>query len=149
LKLYLEMESLRFDNAFEFEIINPGGIAAETVSIPPMLIQPYVENAIWHGLLHKETKGKLWVRFNNDNNQSVSVEIEDNGVGIAKANQLHANEPMKRKSYGMQLTRDRINLISRLYNFKTAVTVTDLTNKDGTTTGTKVVLDIPFIKNII
>jgi len=149
LKLYLEMESLRFDNAFEFEIINSGAIAAETVSIPPMLIQPYVENAIWHGLLHKETKGKLWVRFNNDNNQSVSVEIEDNGVGIAKAHQLHANEPMKRKSYGMQLTRDRINLISRLYNFKTAVTVTDLTNKDGTTTGTKVVLDIPLIKNII
>ena len=149
LKLYLEMESLRFDNAFEFEIINADAIAAETVSIPPMLIQPYVENAIWHGLLHKETKGKLWVRCRNNSNQSMSVEIEDNGVGIAKAVQLHTNETMKRKSYGMQLTRDRIDLISRLYNFKTSVTVTNLTNKEGMATGTKVVLDIPLIKNII
>ena len=147
LKLYMDMELLRFDHAFEYEIINDEAVAKENISIPPMLIQPYVENAIWHGLLHKDDKGKIWVRFKRNGNNSLLVEVEDNGVGRQKAKELEGNDNVKKRSYGMQISKDRIELINRLYKYKTSVNVVDLEELESKSTGTRVVLEIPMLKN--
>ncbi|MBL0145867.1 MAG: histidine kinase [Chitinophagaceae bacterium] len=104
LRLYIEMESLRFDNSFTYTIHVEDNINTETVLIPSMLIQPYVENAIWHGLLHKEDKGHLVLHFSLSKSGSLNVIIEDNGVGREKATQLKSKQVLKKKSYGMQIT---------------------------------------------
>lgn len=146
LRLYVEMEVLRFDNVFEFFIEVDESIIPESISIPSMLIQPYVENAIWHGLLHKESNnGKLWIRFHQQKNNVLLVEIEDNGVGQKKAKELRSKDVVKKKSYGMQITEDRIFLVNQLYNVNAKVTVEDLTNEHGEATGTKVILEVAVI----
>jgi hypothetical protein len=143
LQLYVEMEALRFDNVFNFSIEVDEGLIPEALSIPSMLIQPYVENAIWHGLLHKETNdGKLAVRFYQQKNNVLIAEIVDNGVGRKKAKELRSKDAIKKKSYGMQITEDRIFLINELYNINAKVTVDDLTNEQGQATGTKVILEV-------
>jgi LytS/YehU family sensor histidine kinase len=109
-----------------------------------MLIQPYVENAIWHGLLQKEEKGKLWVRFRVVASNMLYVEIEDNGIGREKAAEMKTKDLIKQKSYGMQISRDRINLINNLYNLNNSITVRDLSDDKGIATGTKIILQIPF-----
>ena len=146
LKLYMDMESLRFDHAFEYEIINDETVVQENISIPPMLIQPYVENAIWHGLLHKEERGKLWIRFKRKGNSLLVVEVEDNGVGRKLALELKAKNEFKKKSYGMQISRDRVEIINRLFKYKPSINVIDLADQYGNPTGTRVVIEIPLLK---
>lgn len=144
LKLYIEMESLRFDNQFDYEIITGNNLQPDTVEIPSMLIQPYVENAIWHGLLHKESKGKLTLSFSRDTRNNLLVIVEDNGIGREKAVLLRSKQVLKRKSYGMQITEDRIAIINRVQNMHATADVEDLFDANGNAAGTRVVLQIPL-----
>jgi ligand-binding sensor domain-containing protein/two-component sensor histidine kinase len=144
LKLYIEMESLRFDNKFDYTITTADDLQPDTVEIPSMLIQPYVENAIWHGLLHKESKGKLTLSFNTDTGNKLIVTVEDNGIGREKAAELKSKQVLKKKSYGMQITEDRIAIINRIQNIHATAEVIDLKDEDGKASGTKVMLHIPL-----
>jgi tetratricopeptide (TPR) repeat protein len=143
LQLYLEMESLRFDHGFDYEIQTDEQLPSGTVKLPSMLIQPYVENAIWHGLLQKEEKGKLWIRFKKINGHILQAEIEDNGIGRKRAMELKSKGTVKQKSYGMQISSDRIQIINNLYKLNNSVTVHDLTDSIGMASGTKITLKIP------
>lgn len=144
LQLYVDMEVLRFDQAFEYCIEVDEGILPETVSIPSMLLQPYVENAIWHGLLHREASGgKLWIRFRQTKENSLVAEIEDNGIGRQRARELKSKEVIAKKSYGMQISQDRIFLINELYNINANVLVDDLIDPQGKGRGTKVTVVLP------
>jgi tetratricopeptide (TPR) repeat protein len=145
LQLYLDMESLRFDHAFEYEIQKDDNVDECSLQLPSMLIQPYVENAIWHGLLQKEERGKLWIRFKKINGHLLQVEIEDNGIGRKKASVLKSKELVKQKSYGMQISSDRIAIINHLYRLKNSVSIYDLTDADSNAAGTKIVVQIPVI----
>jgi len=144
LQLYLDMEALRFDHEFDYEIIKDEKLDAFNVQLPSMLIQPYVENAIWHGLLQKEEKGKLWVRFRQINDRLLQVEIEDNGIGRQKAGELKSKELVKKKSYGMQISSDRIQLINSQYQLNNSVAIHDLTDANGNAGGTLIILQIPI-----
>ena len=143
LKLYVEMESIRFDDKFNYEIKADAAINADTVEIPSMLIQPYVENAIWHGLLHKEEKGKLTVNFLQNGGNTIIVIIEDDGIGREKAAELKSKQVLKKKSYGMQITEDRIAIINRMQDIQATSQVIDLKDDAGKATGTRVILEIP------
>ena len=149
LQLYMDMEALRFDNAFEYEIQTNEAAASENISIPSMLVQPYVENAIWHGLMPKEEKGKLWIRFFKRDDKILKIEIEDNGIGRQKAKETESKDALKRKSYGMQISKDRIELINKLYKYNTSVKVHDLTDENGKASGTKIIITIQVDKNLI
>ena len=144
LKLYIEMESLRFENKFEYEISTDDIVRADTSEIPSMLIQPYIENAIWHGLLHKEAKGKLLLRFKMISTNRLQVIIEDNGIGRQKAMELRSKQVLKKKSYGMQIAADRIDIINRMQQMNASVVVEDLIDNTGYATGTKVIIEIPL-----
>jgi len=143
LQLYLEMESLRFDRGFDYQIQVDEHLPSEAIQLPSMLIQPYVENAIWHGLLQKEEKGKLWIRFKKINGHILQAEIEDNGIGRRRAMELKSKSTVKQKSYGMQISSDRIQIINNLYKINNSVTVHDLTDETGMASGTKITLKIP------
>ncbi len=144
LKLYVEMESLRFDNKFDYKILVDEHLNIETGEIPSMLIQPYVENAIWHGLLHKEEKGILTIHFSKKENNRLHVMIEDNGIGRERAVQLRSKQILKKKSYGMQITENRIAVINRTHNINASCEIIDLKDAAGNAAGTRVVLDIPL-----
>jgi ligand-binding sensor domain-containing protein len=144
LKLYVEMEQLRFDNRFDFVIKIADDIAPELVAIPSMLIQPYLENSIWHGLLHKVEKGLLLLSFSRSAENSLRVVVEDNGVGRAMAAELKSKQVLKKKSYGMQITENRIAIINRTQNINATCEVTDLFDTAGRASGTRVVLMIPL-----
>lgn len=144
LKLYVEMESLRFENKFDCKIDVDKQLNIETSEIPSMLIQPYVENAIWHGLLHKAEKGMLAIHFSKKEKNRVHVIIEDNGIGRDKAAQLKSKQVLKKKSYGMQITENRIAVINRTQNINASCEIIDLKDSAGNAAGTRVVLDIPL-----
>ncbi|MES2777098.1 MAG: histidine kinase [Bacteroidota bacterium] len=148
LELYIQMEAMRFHNSFDYSIETAEGINTMTTHIPSMLVQPYIENAIWHGLLHKtEGKAMMRVRFINAEKKSIRIEIEDNGIGRVKAKELRSRETLKTKSYGMQISSDRIKLINDLYNMDARVSITDLYDEQGNACGTKVVIELPLIKS--
>jgi ligand-binding sensor domain-containing protein/two-component sensor histidine kinase len=144
LKLYVEMESLRFDNKFDYKIITGENLLPDTVEIPSMLIQPYVENAIWHGLLHKESRGVLTITFERYDENKLTVTIVDDGIGREKAAELKSKQVLKKKSYGMQITEDRIAIINRIQNINATSEIIDLKDRNGNAAGTKVLLVIPL-----
>jgi sensor histidine kinase YesM len=139
LKLYVEMERLRFDEQFDFEMCLDSALDAEYIMLPPLLLQPYAENAIWHGLLHRDQKGKLTVRAYRKHN-SIFLEVEDNGIGRHKAQQLKSKSAQQKKSMGMQLTKARIDMNQALSNTPTTVEIIDLQDEFGHACGTRVVI---------
>ena len=145
LDLYLQMEELRFKDKFRYEINIDKDLELSSILIPPMLIQPFVENAVWHGLMHKKDgiTGTVEINISQRDNNLVCV-IQDNGIGRAKAEELKAQKTGGRKrSMGMQITRDRIEMINKLYNTNNSVQIEDLKDETGHARGTRVELIVP------
>ena len=147
LELYLQMEAMRFEQRFNYSIVVDKELDQVTTLLPSLLIQPYIENAIWHGLLHK-TNGEaiLKIEFIKRAN-TVEITVEDNGIGRAMAAQLKSKEAVHNTSRGLQITRDRIELIKNLYDISAAATITDLVNTDGSAAGTRVLISVPLLKS--
>jgi len=144
LRLYIELEALRFDGEFQYSIEVDPNLDTSQVAFPPLLIQPYVENAIRHGLLEKESGSRiLKVVIASKNNHKLSVKIEDNGIGRAAAAAKKHIYGDSKKSYGMQITRDRIGLIEQTLDITTEVTVHDLNPDEKDSTGTVVEVILP------
>jgi ligand-binding sensor domain-containing protein/two-component sensor histidine kinase len=146
LELYLQMESMRFKNKFRYTINVDETLDKESIVMPPMLIQPYVENAIWHGLMTKsngeEAKVELGIHKQDDNLLCI---ISDNGIGRKRAAELKEKKVINHKrSMGMQITQDRMEIINKLYNLNTSVRIFDMENEKGEATGTRVELTIPI-----
>jgi tetratricopeptide (TPR) repeat protein len=115
LRLYLDMERLRFSESFNYNIIYENTIEPETIYIPPMLLQPFCENAIWHGLMHKEGQGKLEVMMSIQNEELQCI-IADNGIGREKAAELKSKTGTKQKSFGLKITTERLALFNKEKN---------------------------------
>lgn len=146
LRLYIEIEHLRLEGKFDYTIDIDSSIQVRQAQIPPMILQPFVENALWHGLMHKNGKGLLRVQV-QDMGRFIQCLIEDNGIGRARSAELKKAQVEHRKSEGMQITADRIELINRLYNIDTKVDVVDLVDDAGDPAGTRVIIHIPYIKD--
>ncbi|HNB80538.1 MAG TPA: histidine kinase, partial [Chitinophagaceae bacterium] len=141
LRLYIEMESLRFDQRFTFDIHVEENIETDQIEIPPLLIQPFVENAIWHGLLHRESEGHLQINLRLDDPFLV-CEIIDNGIGREKAKEYKSKTAPTRKSLGMKLTEERLKMNSGPDSGSQKIV--DLKDEHGLATGTMVILHIPI-----
>jgi ligand-binding sensor domain-containing protein len=137
LKLYLLMEGIRFDNKFDYEIFIEEKIDLDYINIAPLIIQPFAENSIWHGLMHKPTKGHLQINILQNDNILV-IEIIDNGIGRAKSTELKSKESNKHKSYGMEITTQRILNA----NPKNSVIISDLIDQTENTIGTNVTISL-------
>lgn len=140
------MEQLRFSNRFSFSIYKDPAIP-ESAEIPSMVIQPYVENAIWHGLMHKEGECILSVHFESrQEGKIIQVTVLDNGVGRVAAEALKSKSALCRKSFGTRISGERIHYFSELTGLKSRVEITDLYDDNGNAAGTKVLLELP-VKN--
>jgi tetratricopeptide (TPR) repeat protein len=137
LELYVKLEHNRFQEKFDYEISVDKSIDLDQFAIPPMLLQPYIENAIWHGLRYKEEKGILEIKIAQQDDETLAVTIADNGVGRKRSQQLKTKNQLKRKSKGMSTIKNRIRILNDMYQDRISVSVSDLF-EDGS--GTKVEL---------
>ncbi len=138
LRLYLEIESKRFGERFEYRIEVPEGLDTDGIIVPPLLLQPFAENAIWHGLLHSDRPDKeLMVRIVEGEDACIFV-VEDNGVGRAKARQMKSRSATHKKSFGMQITNKRVELFNKNFSSQIEISVHDVVSPEGEVAGTSV-----------
>lgn len=139
LELYVKLEHSRFSVKFDYEIQVDDNLDVSSYDIPPMLLQPYIENAIWHGLRYKEEKGFLEIKVKAKDTQNIEVQITDDGIGRKKSASLKTKNQKKQKSKGMGNIKQRVAILNDMYGDKVAVSIADL-HTDGT--GTKVIFTL-------
>jgi tetratricopeptide (TPR) repeat protein len=144
LNLYLELESIRFKDKFEFKITIDDEIDPLMHEIPTMLIQPYVENSICHGLIPKEGKGYVNIDLKL-NSEYILCTIEDNGIGREAAKERNQKRENNHNSLGTQITKSRLDLVNELYGTSLQTIYTDLKDENGKPAGTRVEIHIPII----
>ena len=143
LELYIEMEAMRFKEKLSYSLIVEKDVETSYIEIPPLLLQPYVENAIWHGLMPRDQGGHIAIAVAIKNDDSLlEINITDNGIGRDAATLLKNKMGGKHKSYGMKATTERIALINQIYKTGASVFVHDLVDEDGQAAGTEVILQI-------
>ena len=140
LELYLELEKLRFNNRFNYSI-NINNIDSEFTLIPPMLAQPYIENAILHGVATM-TNGTIKVDF-QQLDEKVVCTIDDNGIGRQKSAELKAQNLAKKSSLGIQVTQERIELLSEDFKLDLTIQIIDKKDVNEKSLGTKVIIEMP------
>jgi len=137
--LYVKLEHSRFPDKFSYSITTADTIDVDAFQIPPMLLQPYIENAIWHGLRYKEAKGFLNISLKQNDKESIAITIEDNGIGRKKSAALKTQNQKKQRSKGMGNIKKRVAILNDMYKDKVTVLVEDLYEDE---TGTKVILTL-------
>ncbi|RYG52415.1 MAG: tetratricopeptide repeat protein [Chitinophagaceae bacterium] len=138
LRLYLDMEQLRFKDSFDYSIDIDPAIQTSMISVPCFILQPFCENAIWHGLLHKEGKGNLRLQFTKEKEKLI-IYIKDNGIGLEKASQLKTKAT---ESMGQRLSAARLALFNNEKTPGSHFSIHDLKNEQGESAGTEVILKI-------
>lgn len=143
LKLYIELEKMRFEDKFEYDIQVDESVEQDYDIMPPMLMQPYVENAILHGLNPKPEKGQLNIRLRSENNFLICT-ISDNGIGREKSSEIKHGGAKNHRSLGMKITEERLKILNEINASHLSVVVTDIRDAEGNSAGTKVELFIPL-----
>jgi tetratricopeptide (TPR) repeat protein len=141
-QLYVELELLRFDHKFDFRVNIDESINKEASQIPPLVLQPFIENAIWHGLMKKEERGQITIDIKSKGSNTLFIAIEDNGVGREAANKNKSTLHEKGKSFGMQITEERINALN---NKKNTIKIIDLYDSEKNAMGTRVEFELTTI----
>jgi ligand-binding sensor domain-containing protein/two-component sensor histidine kinase len=137
LKMYIQLEALRLENKFDYSISVAADIDEDSVKIPSLIIQPFVENAIWHGLHNKDTKGNIVIQVKETTDHNLVITIEDDGIGRKAAASIK-QEQLKHKSYGIDITINRLKLL----NNNNSVTFYDLYDESNIAAGTKVTIQL-------
>lgn len=137
LKLYLELESVRLEHSFDYLYEIDDQINPNEVLIPPLVIQPFSENAIWHGLRNKKGKGLLVIKVKQPYEETLHIILEDNGIGREASRKLK-KEQTHHKSYGIEITSERLFML----NSKNSVEIIDLYDSEGKPSGTQVIIKI-------
>ncbi len=141
---YLELEKRRFENKFEYEIRVAGEINTEHYFIPPMILQPYIENSIRHGMRYKSgSDGKILIRLEQDTKYLI-CSVEDNGIGRKLAGQFKSNFSIEYQSKGMTLTAKRIEVFNKTHNHPILVDIKDLYDESQSPSGTKIIVFFPL-----
>jgi len=143
LDLYVLLEGARFDNKFKCVYRIAENLDTSVIMIPPMLLQPFVENAIWHGLMHKETEGTITLEVKKENEEFLNISIIDDGIGREKAAELKS-KTLTHKSHGLKVTSQRIEMMNKLNSTGAHVNIIDLKDEQGHASGTRVELIIPY-----
>ena len=142
-ELYANIENIRFNNEIKIEVIIAPEIPIDTIRVPALMLQPFIENAIWHGLSSKKVNKSLWIRVLQNNNKTISVEIEDNGIGRKKAASLNKNKLHKKDSVGIKITEERLAKFTNTKGSTYKLVIEDLFT-DNLATGTLVTIKIPL-----
>jgi Histidine kinase/Y_Y_Y domain/Two component regulator propeller len=145
LQRYLELEKMRFGNSFAFKVQVDPGIDRDFTCIPTMILQPYVENSIRHGIRHKKSGGgHIDIKFSKNRHELLCI-VEDNGIGRKKSNEFKSHMHVEYQSKGMSLTAERINILNRQQPNPITIEVIDLADMYNQPSGTRVVIHFPGI----
>jgi len=136
LKTYMDIEKKRFNDRFSYKFIIAEDLDPDTVEVPPMILQPFAENSIIHGLSTIESEGLITISFHQENNMLV-CSVKDNGAGRENTSKLNPNR--NKKSLGMEITKGRIDIINKIKNTNGSIEVVDLTQ------GTEVIIKLPLL----
>ena len=143
--LYMNIENIRFSNEINFKIIIDEGINPDIIKIPSLTLQPFLENALWHGLSSKEGEKSIVLQISKIKEGFVNIAITDNGVGREVAEKLKESRVLKRNSVGIAITEERLDNFSKNYQNIFKLEIHDLFDKHGEASGTRITLNIPTI----
>ncbi len=146
LELYLSLEKTRFGNSFEYKILIDHELDTDEIKIPNLMVQPFVENAIWHGLMHKPGDRKININFQLKNEQFILCEVTDNGIGRTRAAEIKEMKSveLKHKSRGMQLIKDKIEILRQQFKSEVLIEISDVLSNTGEICGTRVLIQLPL-----
>lgn len=140
LELYTKLEHFRFQDKFDYSINVSDDVEVSEYKIPPMLLQPYIENAVWHGLRYKSEKGHLRITIDKKSANEINIVITDDGIGRARSKALKTENQKKQTSKGMGNIQKRVAILNNMYKDKVDVVVDNYQDHDDT--GTKVVVTL-------
>lgn len=146
LRLYIELEQMRFSEGFNFHLQVESDLDYRNIELPGTLFQPYVENAINHGLINLKRKGNLSITFKEENSVLIGT-IDDDGIGREESKKLKSQSTLNHTSHGMKLIEDRIKTINFIKNSTIETQIIDKRDKDNNPTGTQIIIKIPLQKN--
>lgn len=148
LNLYVELESIRFKDSFNYSIECDDEIDTDEIKLPTLLVQPFVENAIWHGLMHKEGERLLTVKF-SERDESIECIVEDNGIGRERSGEtkLATGQGKKHTSKGIAVSIERLNAMGNGNGQHGSLQITDLKDENGNAKGTRVKIIFPIQNN--
>ena len=146
LRLYIQLEQLRFKNSFTASITLDPELDPAQIYIPSLLLQPFIENAINHGLFHKEGPGNLALDFSPMEDEGLLVTLEDNGIGREKAQEIKKRSVLNYKSRAMQIIDERREVLSKVEDYHIDIEIKDLYHPNKNAAGTKVIIKIPEIE---
>lgn len=142
-RMYLEAEQLRFGERISFEILIDEEVEDEFIKIPPMLIQPYVENAIKHGLMHKTAPGKIEIHIQLKSQDVLEIIIEDDGIGRSKSAEIARQNPARHNTFSTKANEERIQHLAKETSTDATIEIIDKFSESGAPEGTKVRILIP------
>ncbi|GAB5473439.1 MAG: hypothetical protein Mars2KO_15380 [Maribacter sp.] len=145
-ELYMNIENIRFSNEINFKTVIAEEIDPHTVKIPSLILQPFLENALWHGLSSKAGEKNILLEVNKGQEEGfIDITITDNGIGREAAETIKKNKVLKRKSVGIDITKERLSNFSRDYQNSFDLEILDLFDDTGNPSGTKILLHIPTL----
>ena len=143
MRLYTEIENVRFDKRFEYIERIDIDVDIGNIYIPPMIIQPFIENSIKHAFVGVAHQCVVKLEVSQKDGQLVII-ISDNGIGRERSSKLKSRSREEKRSLGLDITKDRLDLISKLYNFHASMDIEDVYDEEGASRGTKIVVRIPI-----
>lgn len=149
MKLYMNIENIRFSNEIDFQIKIDNNINTSNVKLPSLILQPFLENALWHGLSSKKDDKKIILHASKTTDDYVTISITDNGIGRLESEKINKNKLLKRKSVGIALTKARLSNFYKTYTSPYKIEVVDLYDNNHRPTGTKVIIHIPTRSSVL
>ena len=149
MKLYMNIENIRFSNEIDFEILVDDDINAANIKVPSLVLQPFLENALWHGLSSKKDDKKIVLHVYRAQEDFVTISITDNGIGRIESERINQDKLLKRKSVGISITKARLTNFSKSYTNDYNIEIEDLYDDHNNAIGTKVIVDIPTRLNVL
>ncbi len=144
MNLYMSIENIRFSNEIAHEIHVDPSIQLDTIKVPPLVLQPFLENAIWHGLSSKKGEKKITITVNQPEDEFIEINIEDNGIGRIESAKIKSNKVINRKSVGIDLTRERLANFVKKFQNTFSLTYKDLVDDRDNALGTRLTLQLPL-----
>ena len=147
LDLYLQIEAMRFGDTFFYNIHTDDNIEEDDINVPTLLLHPIVENAVWHGLLHKEGERRLSIHYKKINENIVECTVKDNGIGLKAAKEMKEKRlnGIKQKSKGIQLIKDRLTMLELQFGTATCFSIEEIRSGNAMISGTTVTIQFPVL----
>lgn len=149
MKLYINIENIRFSNEIDFQVNVEKNINIANIRVPSLILQPFLENALWHGLSSKKEDKRIVLEVTKPSNHYITITITDNGIGRKESAKINNNKILKRKSVGIDITKARLANFSKDYTSDYKLTFEDLYDENGKAAGTKVIVNIPISSNVL